>query len=294
MSRGLPSPMLADLQAGLLRPLLDRALADATLLLSIRDAALNLYYRGGSLLQVARSAAGYTARFDRRYFQGAAVALPAARIDSAADLGAWLRLVPTLKDAMDLYLGAHPKEEREVQQRLARTNNRSAVSRATDLYVCDIEYACPHGRFDFVGVHWPSTPAARKVTTGRRLVLGEVKHGDGALTGAAGLAAHVRDVDAFLSDPARAMALRQEMVGVFNQLRGLGLLDVGKDLTGFSTAPPLLLLVLANHDPDKTALRRELAALPAPAHCEIAVAEASFVGYGLFETGWRTLPEVLA
>ena len=190
--------------------------------------------------------------------------------------------------------GHHPKEEREIQQIIARDNNIGSVSRATDYYVCDIEYANAHGRFDIVGVHWPSTGADRKQSAGRRLVVGEVKQGDNALSGKAGLHAHVRDVDGFLSDPARLAGLKEEMVAVFNQKRALELINCGRDLESFSDEPPLFLLILANHDPDKTKLREELATLPSAEHCEIRVVTSSLVGYGLFDPGVLTVDEVLA
>jgi len=83
--------------------------------------------------------------------------------------------MPVLKQTMDLFLSQHPKEEHEAQQLILRDNNFGGVSRATDYYVCDIEYANPHGRFDLVAVHWPSNGAIRKQQDSRRLVLVEAE-----------------------------------------------------------------------------------------------------------------------
>ncbi len=292
--RGLTPTFLDHLQSGWLHPLLGRVLADRTLDLQIRDDYLNVYYRGGNLLRLTRVGDTYDAAFDRKYAKGQPFELPAERIDTESTLADWLSAVPALKNCMDLYFGRHPKDEREVQQLIARENNIGGVSRSTDLYVCDIEYANPHGRFDLIAVHWPSTSGDRKRGDGRRLVIGEVKQGDNALAGVAGMHAHVRDVDAFLSDPARRRGLEAEMLTTFNQKRALGLIDVGKDLLSFSDEPPIFLFILANHDPDKTRLREELATLPAAQHCEVRVATSSLMGYGLYDPWIRTVDEVLA
>lgn len=292
--RGLSPDFLTDLHEGRLAALLDRVRLDRTLDLQLRDNYLNVYYRGGNLLRLTQTGTAYAASFDTRYFKGADHALPAGPVATSEDLEVWLDALPNLKNTMDLWFGRHPKEEREIQQLIARDNNVGGVSRATDYYVCDIEYANAHGRFDLVAVHWPSTSRDRQQSDDRRLVIGEVKQGDNALSGTAGVHAHVRDVDGFLSDPNRVADLKAEMVDVFNQKRAMGLVNCGRDLEAFSDELPVFLFILANHDPDKSKLREELATLPEAHHCEIRVATASLVGYGLFDPGIRTVDEVLA
>jgi hypothetical protein len=185
MARRLSEGFLSDLKDGFLLPLLERVKTDRSLCLEIRENYVNIYYRGGNLLKLGAAPAGYLAFFDPKYAKGDAGvlsnALPAAEVRSDADVGAWLAMIPTLKLAMDLFLGRHPKEEREAQQLILRENNFGGTSRATDYFICDIEYANPHGRFDLVAVHWPSDGAIRKKKDGRRLVLVEVKYGDVAI-----------------------------------------------------------------------------------------------------------------
>lgn len=292
--RGLNRTFLQDLQSGSLRPLLDRVHLDRTLCLELRDDYLNVYYRGGNLLRLGTAGDGYVAVFDVKYAKGAPLELPNSSVRDPDDVAAWLHAMPGLKLAMDLFMGQHPKEEREIQQLIARDNNIGSVSRSTDFFVCDIEYANAHGRFDIVGVHWPSTGVDRKQSDGRRLVLGEVKQGDNALAGKAGLHDHVRGVDGFLSDPARLAGIKEEMVTVFNQKRALGLMNCGRDLASFSDEPPLLLLILANHDPEKTRLREELSTLPLARHCEVRIVTSSLVGYGIYEPGVLTVDDVLS
>lgn len=271
MTRGLSKEFLSDLTTGFLSPLRDRVCADKSLCLELRDDYLNVYYRGGNLVRLARSTKGYIASFDTKYFGGgSASSAPAPLVQQPRGLAAWLDAVPLMKQAMDVF----PKEpaEREVQQLIVRDNNFGAVSRSTDFYICDIEYASDHGRFDIVAVRWPSTPAVRKKQDSHRLVLGEVKYGDGALDGTAGLHAHVRDVNNYLAKPESLATLKGEMVRVFNQKRALGLIDCEKDLLGFSDELPLLLLVLVNHDPDKSRLRELLRSLPPSPYAELRVA----------------------
>ena len=295
MSRGLSNRFIADLKEGLLVALLDRVRADRSLCLEIREDYVNIYYRGGNLLKVSRASDGYTAFFDPEYASGdggaLAGAMPAVALRSVADVGSWLAFMPTLKLAMDIYLGRHTKEEREAQQSILRENNFGGVSRATDYYVCDIEYANPHGRFDLVAVHWPSNGAIRKKANGRRLVLVEAKYGEGTIADPAGIHSHIIDISWFLEDPANVQALKDEMVVLFNQKRALGLMDCGKDLVAFSDEPPMLLLALVNHDPDSTKLRSSMKALPPSPHAGIYIATGCFMGYGLFDQAVVPLEE---
>jgi hypothetical protein len=289
--RGLSPEFLADLQGGLLAPLRERVVRDRSLCLELRENYINVYYRGGNLMKVSAANGGYAAFFDIKYFEGSAPIMPSPWLRDASDVAAWLAALPTLKQAMDLW---QPGEEREVQQLILRDNTVSGNARSTDYYVCDIEYANHHGRFDLVAVHWPSTPAARKKQDGRRLVLGEVKFGDGALDGTAGLHAHVNDVNAHLAVPENLDGLKLEMVRVFNQKRALGLIDCEKDLVGFSAEPPILLLVLVNHDPDKSRLRELLRAMPPSPHAELRIATGSLLGYGLYDPAILTVGEALS
>lgn len=292
--RGLGPEFVAALRGGLLRLLLERVRGDHTLCLEIREDYVNVYYRGGSLLKVSRSGSGFDARFDSNYFAGAAATtLPKAAVGAEADVDAWVKALPGLKDAMDRFFAKHPKEEREIQQLIVRDNKFGSVARQTDFYVCDIEYANAHGRFDVVAVHWPSTPSDRKRDAGHRLVLGEVKQGDGALDGPSGLHAHIVDVNDYLADAANVEAIKADMVTVFNQKRALGLVDCGKDLVSFGDERPLLLLMLVNHDPDSARLGELLRALPPSPHAEIAIATSSWMGYGLYESGMISVEAAL-
>lgn len=286
--RGLEGGFLKDLKTGLLAPLLERVKADQPLCLEIRGTYVNIYYRGGNLLKLATAHSRYKANINPKYAKGdggvISRGLPSEELHRQSDIDAWIKMIPTLKLTMDIYLGQRPKKvEREIQQLILRDNNLGGVSRATDYFICDIEYAIPHGRFDMVAVHWPSDGATRKQNASRRLVLIEVKCGEGAIGNKSGIHDHINDINTFLSDATRVQAMKDEMVVVFNQKRDLGLLNCGKDLKSFGDELPMLLLLLVNHDPDSERLRTQLQQLPPSPHAEVYLATSCFMGYGLFD-----------
>lgn len=304
MPRALDDTFLRDLMDGLLSPFLERVKVDRTLCLEIRENYVNIYYRGGNLLKLSAARPCYRAFFEQRYASGdggaLSRALPTEEVRSSTDVCAWIAVIPTLKMAMDLFMGKNPKEEREAQQLILRENNFGSsahqVSRTTDYFICDIEYARPHGdfRFDLVAVHWPSDGATRKKKSGRRLVLIEAKYGDKAIVGGSSIHAHVVDINKFLGEPHNLQAMKNEMKVIFNQKRGLGLLNCRNDLDGFSDEPPMLLLLLANHDPGKSRMREQLRSLPESPHAEIRIASSCLMGYGLYDPAILTPEQALA
>lgn len=275
-------------KGGNLHPLLAAVKSDPTLCLELRGTSANIYYRGGSLIKIEqRPNDEFTLSFDENYFADT------NRIDlpGSTDVDAWIEVAPKLKRAMDRYLGKRKNDEREFQQLLLRENNYGRIATSTDYYVCDIEYQSKNCRFDMIAVHWPSKPSKRKKTEDRRLVFIEMKYGDNALGGSAGIESHIEGVNRFCSDPDKLGDFKKDMVDVFNQKRDLELLDCRKNLTSFSDDPPLFLLVFANHDPGKSGLCSVLENLPDSPHAELRVATASFMGYGLYDQGIHTIDE---
>lgn len=293
--RRLDNDFLSSLTQGLLAELTDMVRSDTTLDLELRGGYINVYYRGSNLLKVGRSPGPSdecSVHFDANYFaDGEGLDLPRPVVRQREELRLWLAMCPELKRAVDRWL-ARVKEnpEREAQQLAVRDNNLGAVAKSTDFYVCDIEYQNEDGRFDMIAVHWPSTPADRKSAAGRRLAFVEIKYGDNAL---GNLHDHVRDVNRFVADARRLSEFKEDMVRVFNQKRGLKLIDCEKDLRTFSDQPPLLILAFANHDPQKTALPKLLKTLPPSPNIDVRVATASFLGYGLYDQGMHSVQTAL-
>jgi len=283
--RRLEHSFLSDLKEGCLTELTATVRSDTSLCLELRGDYINVYYRGGNLMELrqnGQSANEYAVSFDTNYFAaGEEIALPDRTVRSHMELTGWLDLWPALKRSIDRWMSStKANAEREFQQLALRDNNFGSVARDTDYYVCDIEFQSEQGRFDMIAVHWPSEPAVRKQARDRRLVFVEVKYGDGAL---GNLHAHLAHVNAFASDPRRLKRFKEDMVHVFNQKWGLGLLDCGNRLQSFSGERPIFLLMLVNHDPQKSALSRLLRSLPASPHVDVRIGTASFLGYGLYE-----------
>ena len=275
-------------KGGSLYPLLAEVQSDPTLCLELRGTSINIYYRGGSLMKIEqRPNDDRIFSFDENYFADA------NRIDfpDRTDVDAWIEVAPKLKRAVDQYLSKRRNDEREFQQLLLRENNYGRIAGSTDYYICDIEYQNKNSRFDLVAVHWPSKSSERRKAEDRRLVFIEMKYGDSALDGPAGIKSHIEKVNKFLSDPDELTNFKEDMVAVFNQKQDLKLLECPKNLMSFSDEQPLLLLVFANHDPDSKRLSRALDVLPDSPHAELRVATASFMGYGLYDQGIHTIDE---
>lgn len=281
---------------GMLNPILARVHIDDTLDLEIRDDYINVYYRGGNLLKIDGPKKRYAVSFDVNYAQDKHVMPSITKVlDSPSAVADLIAVLPELKQLMDFFFASHRSYEREYQQLIVRENNQAAVGKSSDYYICDIEYAnsipvdakTRKFRFDMVAAHWPSISTSRKNGGMRRLVIVEVKYGDNALRGSAGLKKHLEDVELFLSDDSVIEGFKTEMRQVFNQKRKLGLIKSNKDdlkeLTSFSDEKPMLLLILANHDPDSTILRDELALLQVPDCFDLRFAMSNYMGYGLYD-----------
>ena len=301
--RGLSREFLDDLLHGPLTPLLDRVKADDTLHLAIRNEYVNVYYRGGSLMRVGRDwserrqSASYPVRFDERYFTREAprgfASLP-KRIRDEGDCLDWVQMLGALKQEMDLDFAEHPKLEREYQQLVARSNNRRHAATATDYFIIDIEYAEGEGRFDMIAARWESSGASRK-SRQARLALIEMKYGDGAVGGTAGIAKHLRDMNAFAFDPTLVARIRREAIDMFEQQLELQTMHAPHSIKEFSDESPEYILFLMDHDPDSSKLRTILEdigeGIAAPIGYELKFSAATFMGFGLFKENVFTLTE---
>lgn len=297
--RALNERIFEELKSGRLKPFADAVRTDTSLCMELRGDYVNIYYRGGNLIELRQRKDDITAFFDKKYFRHrGTIEVPEAVenlprvIHNDEDVDRWLEASPVLKKAIDRTLSTRKKDEREFQQRILRDNNFGSIARSTDYYICDIEYQSDFGRFDMIAVRWPSLPAVRKSGWAHGLALIEVKHGDNALEGSAGLHKHIADINKFSSPESKNLdRIKTDMVAVFNQKRALGLLDCGKDLESFNDDKPELILAFVNHDPDKSKLRELLDSCPESPHVDLRIATASFLGYGLFDQGIHGLED---
>ena len=302
VQRALGAKMFNDFQkGGPLHELLVYVQNDDTLDLEFRgEYAANIYYRGGSLFRIERSGDGYTLTFDTKYCTACDEGM-----EKTPSVRAAVGLIPLYKHAMDVWFAKNRKYEREFQQVVVRENNRhGAISHATDYYIADVEYVYrdaegTNARFDMVAVKWPSTASARKDEGAPTLAVIEMKYGDDALDGSAGLVAHLNDVQAFV-DGAAMHQFCADMAKVFWQKCELGLIS---DMAGkkhhitISEENMELIFLIANHDPDKTRLKAavdQMANLVAhkPYPFAIKFAASSMMGYALYADPMKSLGEM--
>ena len=298
--RALKDRFLYDFRNdGVLSPLLKLVKMDHTLDMELRGDDVVIYYRGGLLYRIKNKGNGnYEITYTKEYIQ-AVKAQGSGVINTVADA---VNEVAKHKQDMDFYFSQHPKLEREYQQTIVRENNFSgAVSHATDYFILDIEYAFNensdanniNARFDMLAVKWVSTGSERKKLKDLPIAFIEVKYGDGAVSGAAGIDKHISDYITFRKNKDKMKQLAKEMEIVFNQKCELGLIKAyeNKEIKiSIDSDNVEYIFIFANHDPDKTKLIDEIKAAVAMWKKpdtekylkEIKVAKASEMGYGLF------------
>jgi len=265
--RALSKKFLDDLKnpQGILYPILERKTQDDTLMLAIRNNYINIYYRGGNIINIKElSTSRYKASFDEQYNKGGKALPPLPPvIASQHEANQWVSQIPNLKVVMDRFFSKHPKPEREFQQLVARENNYSTISNETEYFVTDIEIndSAINARFDMLAVHWPAKQRGDRSSC--RAALIEMKYGDNALAGDAGILKHLKDIESFMSDRKRYNALLATMESQFNQLKQLGLLRFNaaknaEDVKLKAAEKPEVIFILANHNPRSTKLKKML------------------------------------
>ena len=278
---------------GLLHPILERVKQDHTLMLAIRGKSINIYYRGGNILKVEEQNKGsYLSSFDVQYNKSGRdiPALPVA-IKSQDDAKTWVVAIPHLKELMDLYFSNKSKDEREFQQLVARENYFSSISNESEFFISVIEFADSGlgARFDMLAIRWLASK--RKNGSNCQATLIEMKYGDDALGGSAGLLKHLQDIDNLISDETSYQTLLKTMEAQFNQLDQLGLLKFNQCSNDTKVKldlkdKPEVIFLLANHNPRSTKLRTilddpDIVAYSQSERFDLKFFAASFAGYGL-------------
>lgn len=288
--------MMQAFKDGPLTPLLEAVRNDDTLCMEMRGADANIYYRGGSLYRISeRSPDSYAIGFDPGYCIRRQ--LPAN--PSVAEAS---NLIRDYKQEMDYWLHSHRKGmEREIQQLMVRLNNAAGeVSRATDYYIVDVEYADAadsRARFDMVAFKWPSRPAARKNTSCVSLALIELKVGDASLAGASGVIKHLDDFSAFVADKKKLDAFAHDMEQVFQQKCELGLitgLSERQHKVNVSSENLEIIFAFAEHDPEKSKLGSILRSVnPDDYTFPIYLSVGSLIGYTMYQDCLVSISEYL-
>jgi len=303
--RALSQAFMVDLlnPDGLLHPILERVKQDHTLMLSIRRDYINIYYRGGNILRLKEQRNGsYSSFFDNEYNKSGVPSpdLPDS-IESQHVAWTWAGSFQDLKGIMDFYFSKYSKPEREFQQLVARENNFSTIANQSEYFVSDIEFADSDigARFDMLAVRW--LVSQRKSTSNCRPALIEMKYGDGALSGNAGVIKHLQDIDALISNGDIYKALLETMEMQFNQLDELGLMNFNRvanwtKIKLNTSDKPEVIFVLANHNPRSSRLSTilndpEIEAYDHSPNFDLRFYAASFAGYALHADCMVTLAQ---
>ena len=268
------------------KELLDYIKRDNSLDLEIRENYINIYYLGGNILKVSKNGDTYNFGFDFNYLKQSPFLREATILKHQTDQN-WNAYFPLVKQAMDFFFSKNAKEEREFQQLVVRENNYSSIANSTDYFVIDIEYDNQAGaRFDIVAIEWPSVSSNRKLQKDfkPKLVVIEMKYGDGALTGSAGMKKHCDDFNTFISNTTCQNDFKTEMLTLFRQKRLLGLIPClsvsgnNNDVQVFNDEIEMLFLI-SNHDPASSILQSELTGL---VNEKVKFITSNFMGYGLY------------
>lgn len=237
-THALSEPFMQALssESGVLHPILKALQLDDTLLLGLRNGYISIYYRGGELLTIEGLGDGpFRAFFNRDYDttgilparlqrHGSADVLERP-LASAGDATALVDVFDELKGLMDRHAKIRQGHEREFQQLAARVNNRTRSSNASNYFITDIEHAEDSARFDMLGVYRHERKQRDRLVP----VIFEMKYGESALGGPAGLVKHLSDVLELVADSARRAALCENVEAQFEQLSKLGLLQYNRE-----------------------------------------------------------------
>lgn len=286
---------------GVLHPILERVRKDHTLLLSIRKDYINIYYRGGNIIKLEKGGEdAYKPSFDSQYDKSGKLLprLP-TNISNKNDALEWVESFQSLKLIMDLYFSQYSKPEREFQQLVARENNDSTISNESEYFIADIEFADNElgARFDMLAIKWLANQ--RKDGSNCKVALVEMKYGDGALEGSAGIIKHLEDMKKLISDPVRYTNLLRTMENKFEQLDKLGLLGFNRckkeTVVKFADGDkPEVIFILANHNPRSTKLNKIINNEDIDEYLnyfDLRFFVSSFAGYGLHSKCMMNLKE---
>ena len=242
-------------EEGLLYPIFNKIQHDDTLMLAIRDNYINIYYRGGNILEITEKQDNmYKTFFDKRYIQNnmSLDELP-NELNAKSDAEKWKINIPYLKENMDIYFAQKNKNEREFQQLVFRENNNSRISNTTEYFITDVEYKDKDkSSFDMLACKWLANNRQDETRITPSIL--EMKYGEGSIQGAAGIKKHLEDISAFISDNNKYETLLNDMESQINQLNYLGLINFNqnKNFDKFQidyTSKPEVIFVLANYNP---------------------------------------------
>lgn len=269
---------------------------DPYLDLEMRGDCVILYYRGGKLLTI-RGIDDYET-LDDKYYISEDEARVSFDIMNPFEYISKAKFIIDKHEAAQIECSDNMKRlvsklgEKEIQQRVVYENNMSVNAEETEYFIADIEWAensVLKGRADIVAFRWERMNHRRRSL---KLVLIEVKQGNGAVSGNNGLEKHYNDFLKFKAHKESVTTIGQDMLTILKQKHQLGLIK-GLDklfMRGDKPAEPIIepepdfLFLLSNYHHFSRKLKTECDKLPDNAKFILS----SFMGYGLYEAFVKT------
>lgn len=241
--RRLTPAQMEALSEGQLRPILDYALDHPEVRFDIRPNSANLYFDGGSLLQLE---GGARSPFRGIYNLGY-VGEKGMHVSELGDATKVRELVDSFDQRREeMWRHRHSgrgRDERRNQQLIARANDGRSLTDVSDFVVVDIEYANARRVFDLVGFDPAGLPRPW-------LTYVELKCQGGALNGKSGLRDHAIDFSEFFcADGGRHVELAlRELSDMVRQKVDLGLISADLGFESFAQDRPRFLVLFADYD----------------------------------------------
>ncbi len=276
--RGLNERFLSDLKDGFLEPVRRAVIMDRDLVFSIREKAINIYYKGNSLLALTQTGRGYDVGIHPKFRIPGIDDLKS--LQGKADVDRFIKALPHVKERIiALHKGGN---EIEFEQMLIRANTREPRL-LTDYLIIDRQLvtADRKGRFDLTAVYLPRGKWHRSKEVA--LALLEIKFGlnqdigkiHEQLTGYYGSVATHLDEIAGESETLLRQQVELELIAhPKGRLKAFGKLRISRDITKARFA-----IVLVDYAPaSKTLNLDKLGALPFADQIDIFQ-----VGFGLWQ-----------
>ena len=269
---------------------------DPYLDLEMRGDCVILYYRGGKLLTI-RGIDDYET-LDDKYYISEDEARVSFDIMNPFEYISKAKFIIDKHEAAQIECSDNMKRlvsklgEKEIQQRVVYENNLSVNAEKTEYFIADVEWADNSvlgGRADIVAFCWERKNHGKRTL---KLVLIEVKQGDGAISGKNGLKKHYEDFLKFKANKETVTTVGQDMLSILKQKYQLGLVK-GLDklfVRGDKRIEPTIeqepgfLFLLSNYHHFSSKLNTECNKLPDDAKFILS----SFMGYGLYEAFVKT------
>lgn len=303
MNRSLGPGLLTDLLCGNLYPLLQMVHEDTTLDMQLRGEGVSIYYRGGKLFEVISKKDRYEIKYNAAYwYDGDDIDKKYANLLENPSIQECVEYKSLYKDQMDYHISKFndPSAEAQVQQRIVLENNTLGKmgDKTGDYYILDTEYVFQNpytgntGKFDAVALRWPTYTRRNHKDIGISII--EIKNGDDAISGGAGIVKHIKDFCDFVSDSNRRRILCDDMQKVFHQKCELGLIPRYTEhyqndqsyLITIDDSSIDMVFILANRNPMGSQVKREFSAicreLSEDDRNKIFISTASDMGYVLF------------